>query len=268
MRLGEKRFSAFSALLYSTTNASSTFNFDINLHTYINQRSNVRLARWNQFPAGRALISRAKFVQEIGWFRVPLVHTFRNVFGSPKTFRILANFFYFVRSFCFCYYHSNYELNVVTFSSSFRHFVLLCFRDLPVNRFNFNFLLLILTHCTQFQLFALNFNFQRCFGIYLRFLSQWACWNFCIHFITRNKRFAKWEKGNWNTHRNLWKETKEGKSKTRNFMNTKLVQVRVFCQFIIQFWEKIIRSKKTLSYRFVWFVITSWFWPPENSPPS
>ena len=108
-----------------------------------------------------ALISRAKFV-----------HTFRNVFGSPKTFRILANFFYFVRSFCFCYYPSNYELNVVTFSSSFRHFVLLCFRDLPVNRYNFNFLLLILTHCTQFQLFALNFNFQRCFGIYLRFLSQ------------------------------------------------------------------------------------------------
>lgn len=86
---------------------------------------------------------------------MPLVHTFRNVFGSPKTFRILANFFYFVRSFCFCYYHSNYELNVVTFSSSFRHFVLLCFRDLPVNRFNFNFLLLILTHCTQFQLSAL-----------------------------------------------------------------------------------------------------------------
>ena len=71
---------------------------------------------------------------------MPLVHTFRNVFGSPKTFRILANFFYFVRSFCFCYYPSNYELNVVTFSSSFRHFVLLCFRDLSVNRFNFNFL--------------------------------------------------------------------------------------------------------------------------------
>lgn len=93
---------------------------------------------------------------------MPLVHTFRNVFGSPKTFRILANCFYFVRSFCFCYYPSNYELNVVTFSSSFRHFVLLCFRDLPVNRFNFNFLLLIFnslhsisTFCTQFQLSAL-----------------------------------------------------------------------------------------------------------------
>lgn len=246
MLLGEKRFSAFFALLYSTTNASSTFNFDINLHTYINQRSNVRLARWNQFPAGRALISRAKFVQEIGWFRVPLVHTFRNVFGSPKTFRILANCFYFVRSFCFCYYPSNYELNVVTFSSSSRHFVLLCFRDLPVNRFNFNFLLLILTHCIPFQLFALNFNFQRCFGIYLRFLSQWACWNFCIHFITRNKRFAKWEKENWNTHRNLWKETKEGKRKTRNFMNTKLVQVRVFCQFIIQF---LVLPKKSYALK-------------------
>ena len=82
---------------------------------------------------------------------MPLVHTFRNVFGSPKTSRLLANCFYFVRSFCFCHYPSNYELNVVTFSSSFRHFVLLCFRDLPVNRFNFNFLLLILTHCTHFN---------------------------------------------------------------------------------------------------------------------
>lgn len=95
---------------------------------------------------------------------MPLVHTFRNVFGSPKTSRLLANCFYFVRSFCFCHYPSNYELNVVTFSSSFRHFVLLRFRDLPVNRFNFNFLLLILTHCTQFQLFALNSTFSAVSG--------------------------------------------------------------------------------------------------------
>ena len=112
---------------------------------------------------------------------MPLVHTFRNVFGSPKTFRILANCFYFARSFCFCYYPSNYELNVVTFSSSFRHFVLLCFRDLPVNRFNFNFLLLILTHCTQFQLFALNFNF-------LHSISTFSAVSGFIYVFSANER--------------------------------------------------------------------------------
>ena len=125
---------------------------------------------------------------------MPLVHTFRNVFGSPKTSRLLANCFYFVRSFCFCHYPSNYELNVVTFSSSFRHFVLLRFRDLPVNRFNFNFLLLILTHCTQFQLVALNSTFSAVSGFLFTFSQPMSVLKF-LHTFYHEKQMLPCKMG-------------------------------------------------------------------------
>lgn len=65
---------------------------------------------------------------------------------------------------------------MLLFSSPVRHFVLLCFRDLAVNRFDFNFLCSISTFCTRWQLPAL-------FGTNRRVLSRCVCWNFCIYII-------------------------------------------------------------------------------------
>lgn len=63
---------------------------------------------------------------------------------------------------------------LLLFSSPVRHFVLLCFRDLAVNWFDFNFLRSISTFCTQCQLLAL-------FGTNRRVLSRCVCWNFRIY---------------------------------------------------------------------------------------
>ena len=51
-----------------------------------------------------------------------------------------------------------------------------------------------------------------------------------------NNKSRKISEKNWNFHRNLYKETKRGKRKPREFSNTKLIQVQVSCWFSILFW--------------------------------
>ena len=64
--------------------------------------------------------------------------------------------------------------------------------------------------------------------------------NFCL---------TIWVKENWNLIRNLWKETKVGKRRTREFSNTKLIQVRVSCWFANLFWAL---PQKLYAFKLLW----------------
>ena len=64
--------------------------------------------------------------------------------------------------------------------------------------------------------------------------------NFCL---------TIWVKENWNLIRNLWKETKVGKRRTREFSNRKLIQVRVSCWFANLFWAL---PQKLYAFKLLW----------------
>ena len=57
------------------------------------------------------------------------------------------------------------------------------------------------------------------------------------------------------------KKQKQGKGKFKQYEHKACSSVGILSIYhsVLSFTEKIIRFKKTLSDRFVWFVITSWF---------
>ena len=94
-------------------------------------------------------------------FRASLVRTFqcfRHIpFEKPKTSRLLPSYLYFVRCFCSQHSPSNSVLKYFYFPLSCPPFCFVGLSRLSCQS--------ISTFCTQFQFFALNFNFLHCLGL-------------------------------------------------------------------------------------------------------